>query len=290
MTRPPRLANGRCALAGLVLIGALMWVLPAEARRVHRSLFYSETPFGSLAWVSNTPTRLLARSKFLVDDLYRESCINMPASGAHWFVINHRSEDLEGQTGYFSIRILYQFAPGERSIDARTGIHLQRNGNWFNANSTQVARDYERSSEQIALSEQDFMGLHNPNAGEEDEALADLEQAVGSWHMKPSGNDESSWADRYLYGPMLRAYLGESTGAISARLIRFTATSRSNSSEPVLFWLDPRGATSATILVDAPRHTYEGSRRVYSVMFNGTCPRSVKRSTALRRPTAIARS
>jgi hypothetical protein len=271
MIKPWRVPMQRRVMIALAAISILACVPPAEARRVHRSLFYSETPFGSLAWVSNTPTQLLARSRLAVADFSGETCMNLPASGAQWFIINHRSEDLDGQTGYFSIRVLYQFAPGERSIDARTGIHLQRNGNWFDAEGNQIGRGYERDSEQISLTEEDFMGLHNPEAGKEKEALAELEKAVGNWHLKPATEDDSSWADRYLYGPMLRAYLGESTGAISARLIRFTATSSSNSSEPVLFWLDPRGAASATVLVDAPRHTYEGSRRVYSVMFDGTC-------------------
>lgn len=243
----------------------------AEAARVHRSIFYENTPFGSLAWVRGSPTRASAKTKLAIDDLTGESCINLPASGAQWFMVNHRDEEMEGQTGYFSVRILYQFDK-DHPEDSRTGIHLQRNGNWFDAKGKQIARDYERNPEQIALSGKDFISLHDPVKGKESVSLAALEDAVGPWHMKPTEQDEITWVDRHLQGAQLKAYLGATTEALSARFIRFTATSGSSSGEPVLFWLDPRGATSALILVDAPRHTSAGSRRVYSVLFGGTCP------------------
>lgn len=243
----------------------------AEAARVHRSIFYENTPFGSLAWVRGSATRPAARTKLVVDDLTAETCINLPASGAQWFMVNHRDEQLEGQMGYFSVRILYQFDQ-DHPQDSRTGIHLQRNGNWFDGTGKQIARDYERNPEQIALSEEAFITLHAPGKDQEAASLAALEEAVGPWHMKPTAEDESTWADRHLQGARLKAYLGPTTEAISARFIRFTATSSSSSGEPVLFWLDPRGATSALILVDAPRHTYAAARRVYSFLFGGTCP------------------
>ena len=261
----------RYVAIGLALVCSLSWAPTAQADRVHRSLFYSETPFGSLAWVRGSPTRSAARTKLTVDDLTGESCINLPGSGVQWFMVNHRDEELEGQTGYFSVRILYQFGP-DRPQDSRTGIHLQRNGNWFDAAGRPIARDYERNPEQISLSDLNFITLHDPIKGEESVSLAALEEAVGPWHMKPTAGDDSTWVDRHLYGAQLKAYLGAATEAISARLIRFTATSSTSSGEPVLFWLDPRGAASGLILVDAPRHTYSGSRRVYSVLFGGTCP------------------
>ena len=90
--------------------------------------------------------------------------------------------------------------------------------------------------------------------------------------MKPTRDAKSTWEDRYLYGPTLRAYLGQSDLAISARLMRFTATASTWSTKPVVFWLDPRGAKAATILVNAPRHPDTPSRRVYAVKFGGTCP------------------
>lgn len=260
----------RLATVTLAFICTLASVSAADARRVHRTLFYTDTPFGSLAWVRGPATRSAARTKLTLEDLSGETCISLPGAGAQWFIINHHDEELAGQVGYFSVRILYEFAGG--TPDAKTGIHLQRNSNWYDASGRQSVRDYQRSSEQIALTDSGFIALHDPVAGNEDARLAELEKAVGSWHMKPTADDQSSWADRYLYGPMLRAYLRTSSSAISARLIRFTATSSSGSRDPVLFWLDPRGATSATILVDAPRHTYAGSRRVYSVNFEDACP------------------
>jgi hypothetical protein len=187
-------------------------------------------------------------------------------------MINHSDADLEGQAGYFSIRILYNYGPDERMPENEIGIHLQRNGNWFDASGNQVTTEYERNSGQISLSDQDFIDLHQPSEDGSAERLELLEKEVGRWHMKPSADSESSWSDRYLYGPMLRAYLSQSAVAISARLIRFTSTSSTWSNKPVLFWLDPRGAKAATILVDAPKHTYSASRRVYAVKFGGTCP------------------
>ena len=254
--------------------GSLVLAAPADARRVHRSIFYSEMPFGSLALVRSQATRAQARSSLTVEDFQDQTCLALPMSGPQWFIVNHRSDELDGQVGYFSIRILYQFENSgeEQPLETRTGIHLQRNASWYLENGTQVTRDYQRQPEQISLSESAFIDLHNPATDKEPERLAQLEAAVGAWHMRPTPEDDSSWSDRHLYGPMLRAYLSGTTGAISARLIRFTATSSSSSTEPILFWLDPRGARSATILVDAPRHDYQGSRRVYSVMFDGPCP------------------
>ncbi len=246
--------------------------IPLHAERVHRSIFYENTPFGSLAWVKGSPTRASARSKLTVDDLSSETCINLPATGIQWFMINHSDADLDGQTGYFSVRVLYNFGPEERLPEDEIGIHLQRNGNWFDASGTPVAAEYERNSDQIALTDQAFINLHEPSEENVPERLEELRKAVGDWHMKPTGSSESTWSDRYLYGPMLRAYLSQSAVAISARMIRFTSTASSWSRSPVVFWLDPRGAKAATILVDAPRHTYSASRRVYAVKFGGTCP------------------
>jgi hypothetical protein len=257
-------------IVGAVLLTALS--VPSYAERVHRSIFYNDTPFGSLAWVKGSVTRASARSKLTVEDLSSKTCINLPATGVQWFMINHSDADLDGQTGYFSVRILYNFGPEERLPEDEIGIHLQRNGNWFDASGAQVVAEYERNSDQIALTDQTFIDLHEPSEEKVTERLEELQKAVGPWHMKPTGNSESTWSDRYLYGPMLRAYLSQSAVAISARMIRFTSTASTWSTSPVVFWLDPRGAKAATILVDAPRHTYSASSRVYAVKFGGTCP------------------
>lgn len=246
--------------------------MPAESRRVQRSIFYANTSFGSLAWIANSAKRSAARSRLFVEDLSVEDCVELPKRGVPWFAINHSEADIEGQVGYFSVRIIYRFNAGQRSADSRTGIHLQRNGNWFDVDGKQVAREYERAPEQIGLSEAEFINLHDPMSSAASANLRALEHEIGNWHMKPTLDGDSSWSGRYLYGPMLRAYLTTSTGAISARLIRFTATASTNSDEPVLFWLDPRGATSATILIDAPTQTYVGSNRVYTVTFGEACP------------------
>ncbi len=244
---------------------------PADARRVHRSLFFSETPFGSLAWVQNAPTRSTARTRLLVRDLTGEDCIALPPTGSQWFMINHRDEELEGQTGYFAIRILYRFAADANTLDARTGVHLQRNGNWLEPDGKTLAGEYERDSAQIALSPEEFADLHDADITMAEENLARLRSAVGNWHLKPSVEAESSWSDRYLYGSMLKAYFNSLTAALSARLLRFTVTSSDTTSQPVLFWLDPRGASSAIIRIDAPTLRYEGSRRVYEVFFDRQC-------------------
>lgn len=206
-----------------------------------------------------------------IDSLADESCINLPSSGTQWFLINHRDDTLEGQTGYFSIRILYQSGSTDGGY-VRNGIHVQRNGNWFDEAGHQIKSGHERNPEQISLSGEQFITLHDPRDGKEASSLASLVKNLGAWHMKPTLEEETSWVDRYLYGATLKAYSSDTTSAISARLIRFTATSGSGSGEPVLFWIDPRGAKSALILVDAPRHEYQGSRRVYEIKFGGNCP------------------
>lgn len=205
-----------------------------------------------------------------IDNLSEENCINLPSSGTQWFLINHRDDGLDGQTGYFSIRILYQSGSTDRDY-IRQGIHIQRNGNWYDEAGHQIKAGHERNPEQIKLSGEQFISLHDPRSGKEASNLAALVSNLGAWHIKPTLEEETSWTDRYLYGATLKAYASDTTGAISARLIRFTATSSSSSGEPVLFWIDPCGAESALILVDAPRHEYQGSRRVYQIKFGGTC-------------------
>jgi len=239
--------------------------------RVHRSLFYDNTPFGSLAWMKGVKTQSAARDRLTVTNLVDDSCIVLPAKGIQWFMINHRDPDLDGVPGYFSVRILYRTNPDETGSPIRQGLHIQRNGNWYDG-SRRVARPYERHPEQISLSEQDFIALHDPAQGDEQKNYTALEASLGPWHMAPSANDQTSWSDRHLLGARLRAYSSPNTSAISARLIRFTATSSASSADPVVFWLDPMGATSALILLDAPRHDYQGSRRVYDVQFGGACP------------------
>jgi len=242
----------------------------AEAQRVHRSIFFAETPFGSLAWIDSARKRATARTKLMVQDLTTENCIVLPGTGVQWFMINHRDDELEGEVGYFAVRVLYRFESATPVPDRRTGIHLQRNANWFSSDGKQTVNEYERDSPQIPLSLQDFLSLHDPNVPDAPN-LSKLEAAVGTWHMKPEMDANSSWSDRYLYGPMLRAYFDSLTDAMSARLLRFTVTSNNTSSNPVLFWLDPRGARSALILIDAPTLRYDGSRRVYEVFFTDGC-------------------
>lgn len=254
------------------LVVLLLWPGLAESRNLHRSLFYEETPFGSLAWVNGVATRASARSKFTVEDLSIESCVRLPPTGAQWFMVNHRDVELEGEVGYFAIRIVYDFGNRAGLDGTQPGLHLQRNGNWYGDDGLQISGTYERSSEQIALPLEEFIKLHDPSMDQDAERRAELQRAIGSWHMRPSADAENSWFDRYLYGPMLRASVRGATGAISARLIRYTVTASTSSNEPVLFWLEPRGATSATIWVDAPRQTYSGSKRVYTVMFGKDCP------------------
>ena len=265
-------ARAGTAVAILIALGAAFQALPAQAERRLRSDFYGNTPFGSLAWVKNSKTRSAARSNLAVIDLTEETCINLPTQGIQWFMINHSDADLEGRAGYFSVRILYDFGSEDRSSEDQIGIHLQRNGNWFDASGNTTPDEYELNPDQITLSGQSFINLHDPSEDGNQERLKGLEQAVGNWHMKPTRDAKSTWEDRYLYGPTLRAYLGQSDLAISARLMRFTATASTWSTKPVVFWLDPRGAKAATILVNAPRHPDTPSRRVYAVKFGGTCP------------------
>ena len=216
------------------------------------------------------PDRLRAARR-IVFDLSGENCTSVPAKGPQWFLINHSSEDQVGKTGYFSVRILYSFEPDAPPPAGYAGIHLHRNSNWFDANNKLASEEFERDSFQIPLNDEAFIALHSPYEGMEDENLAKLEKAIGRWHMKPTPDQESSWADRHLYGTMLRAYSSAKTGAISARLIRFTPTAGNDSSDPVVFWLDPRGATFATILVEAPRNPGSYVQRVYTIRFDDRC-------------------
>jgi len=266
-----KLSGSLTAAAAAALLLPFISGPAISADRVHRSLFYDNTPFGSLAWMKGVKTRSAARDRLTVNNLADDNCIVLPAKGIQWFMINHRDPDLDGVPGYFSVRILYRTNPDAAGGAIRQGLHIQRNGNWYDG-SRRVARPYERHPEQIALSEQDFIALHDPAEGDEEKSAAALEASLGPWHMAPSADDQTSWTDRHLFGARLRAYSSPGTSAISARLIRFTATSSASSADPVVFWLDPLGATSALILVDAPRHDYQGSRRVYDVLFEGICP------------------
>lgn len=241
-----------------------------SSERIHRSLFYKNTPFGSLAWMRGATTRSDARDRLTVDIFAPDECIVLPATGVQWFIINHREPELDGEPGYFSIRILYRTNRNEAGDQIRQGLHVHRNANWYDG-TRKVVGSHERNPDQLAITERDFIVLHEPKPGEEAKSFETLQASLGSWHMAPSVYDETSWTDRYLFGAQLRAYSNASTSAVSARLIRFTATSRTSTGDPVVFWLDPLRATSALILVDAPRHPYQGSRRVYEVRFGGTC-------------------
>ena len=178
----------------------------------------------------------------------------------------------KAEFGYFSVRILYEYGPDERLAEHYVGIHLQRNGNWFDDAGAPSADRYDWNSDQIGMTEQAFVSLHDPSDEKAADRLQEFQTTVGFWHMKPTTDGKSTWSDRYLYGPMLKAYLSKYAAAISARMIRFTATASPWSSSPVVFWLDPRGAKAATILIDAPRHPAPPTRRVYGVKFGGACP------------------
>lgn len=260
----------RIALAASCLA---MFLQPAQANRILRSNFYENTGLGSLAHLPNSKTESAARGALAVVDLTGEQCIRLPSAGPQYFLINHYDEGLQGEVGYFSVRILYEYASEEEPAEHYVGIHLQRNGNWFDETGTQSAGRYEWASDRAGImTDQTFMDLHNPSGEKAADRFKELQSSVGNWHMKPTAESESSWSDRYLYGPLLRAYLREDVTAISARMIRFTATASIWSSSPVVFWLDPRGAKAATILIDAPRHPGAPARLVYGVTFGGTCP------------------
>lgn len=264
------------ALRNAAAIGSVLSLLLApdlaEAQRRSRAQFFADTPFGSLAWVSGATTKASARGKRAVFDLSGERCTQLPATGRQWFLINHRDEEQVGRTGYFSVRILYSFEPGDAASGPDEGVHLYRNSNWYDSSNTEITDEYEKGYFQVPLTRQTFIELHSPAKGMEDGNLHKLEDAVGQWHMKPTDKQESSWADHPLYGAMLRAYSSATTGAISARLIRFTPTAGVDSRDPVLFWLDPRGASFATILVDAPRNPGSNVQRNYTVRFDDHCP------------------
>lgn len=237
---------------------------------MHRSLFYSETSFGSLAWISGAGNRIYARSSFLVDDLSGDACVALPASGAQWFMINHFDPEMTAEPGYFFIRILYNFSEQGSAEPSRKGIHVDRNANWFDDAGRPLPSVYARENPLLAPA--DFFALHDIAPSGEAATRLKLEQSIGPWHAKPSPTSDGSWADRDLLGAVSRAYSGAQTAAVSARLIRFVPNSAGRSSEPVIFWLDPRGATSATILIDAPRNEYVGAKRNYTVRFGGSCP------------------
>ena len=260
----------RAAVVGSILTFCLA-PGSADAQRRSRAQFFSDTAFGSLAWVSGVASKSSAQRRRVVYDLAGESCTSLPAEGPQWFLINHRNEDQVGKTGYFAVRILYTFDEDSVPPAAYAGIHLYRNSNWFDQQNKPLADEFERNSFQIPLNDEAFIELHSPYPGMEPENLAKLEKAVGAWHMKPTPDQESSWEDRHLYGPMLRAYSSAKTGAISARLIRFTPTGGSDSTDPVVFWLDTRGASAATILVEAPRNPGAFVQRVYTVRFDDKC-------------------
>ncbi len=260
---------GRAAAFSLAVASLLP--LPVQAERRLRADFYEETPFGSLAWIRNSTTRAAAESNLFVVDLTTTPCIALPAEGIHWFMINHSDRNLDGRPGYFAVRILYEYESDDHLPLNQVGIHLQRNGNWFDASGTEIADGFEKYPDQITLSGASFTSLHDPSGQDAARRLERFRKSVGDWHLKPTRDGESSWQDRYLYGPALRAYFKRSAFAISARLMRFTATARTWSTKPVVFWLDPRGAEGATILINAPRHPDTPSRRVYTVKFGGGC-------------------
>lgn len=251
---------------------AVLPIQPAHANRTLRSNFYENTGLGSLALLPNSRTESAARAALMVFDLTEQTCINLPGSGRQWFLINHHDEERQGEVGYFSVRILYEYAAEEKSREPYVSIHLQRNGNWFDEGGTQATGRYEWTSDRTGMTGETFMNLHDPSDEKANDRFRELQSSVGAWHMKPTASSESSWSDRYLYAPLLRAYLRKDVTAISARMIRFVATASSWSSSPVVFSIDSRGAESATILIDAPRHPGAIARLVYAVTFGGACP------------------
>lgn len=263
----------RCKVRSILMAFLLVLAGSGQAysRDLHRALFYNDTPFGSLAWVKNAQTRNAARTRYKIEDLTPERCVDLPRSGSQWFLINHSDSNIsEKKIGYFSIIIIYSFSEDNLVISNQNyGLYLQRNSGWYSGSNKIDSFDLDPS--RISMKIEEFIDIHNATEGKEDESLEYLNKKIGVWHASLVGDGPTSWQDRYLYGARLRAYLTPDVKAISARLVRFMAIDGSSSRDPVLFWLDPIGANSAIILVDAPRQENVGARRVYSVRFDGRC-------------------
>jgi hypothetical protein len=242
----------------------------AAQSRVQRASFFNSTPFGSLAWISGAGTRAAARSRLFVTDISDASCAELPRRPLYWFMVNHLNAEQAGKVGYFSVRIIYESDQGVAAA-SKSGLHLYRNANWYAQNGREDTKGFERKPGYSELDVDGFMNLHKAAASEADAALAKLEEFIGPWHMRPDAESPSSWADRNLYVTPVKAALNDRVTGISARLLRFTATSSNSSDEPVLFWLSAENASAATIIVDVPNLSSEGARSSYRVMFGGTC-------------------
>lgn len=239
-----------------------------EPRSVPKITFFETTPFASLGWVYNSPTRERAKSDRKVWDLSDGICTELPSQPSYWFVLNHRNPANVGAVGYFAIRIIYESESNEAVMPR--ALHLFRNANWYRSDGTQEKKDFERRPDSHELDVDSFAKLHEE--GDANAARVKLESFVGAWHMMPEATGPSSWDERSFYGRPIRLSLTrEVVSGVSARLVRFTATDATTSPEPVLFWLSSENATAATILVDTPNISSEGARSAYRVVFGGRC-------------------
>jgi hypothetical protein len=239
---------------GLMGLG-LVFLVPYYAYgqdRMHRSLFFAQTIFGSLAWVDpESVSYSSAKGQEIVYDLSSPGCHSLPLRSRYWFLINHNNPTRIGEVGFFAVRIVGQATKGANA----EALLVYRTPGWFDDSGRPLGEgppDVDRKRPSIA----NFAQLHDDAASSSppDQRLKELISGVGVWHAHIQVGAPSTWDNRHIFATTshLDQAQTNSNPILDAMLLRFTTRDEGDTPKPSLFYFNKGIYDALWISISAP--------------------------------------
>jgi hypothetical protein len=248
---------------GSIVLG-LTFLFPFSAwgqeRYLHRTLFFEQTIFGSLAWVdTESPSYASAKGYEMVHDLSSPGCHSLDPRSRYWFLINHNNATRNAEVGFFAVRIVGRALKGAPT----EALLTYRSPGWFDDGGKPLPEgppDVDRHRPTI----KDFLLLHDDAASTSppSQRLAELTSGVGVWHAHIEAGEPSSWENRHIFASASHLDDAQQNGnpILDARLIRFTARDIGNTLKPTLFYFNKGVYDTLWISISAPNFDLDDSK------------------------------
>jgi len=246
-------------------------VFAEEPVRVLKESFFSQQPFGGLAWIDGVRTQSAAEQARIVGDMSRSRsanpCYALPLRSEYWFLISHRDVDRVGKIGYFAIRIV-----GHSSSRKPTeSMRVYRSSGWVRDDGVSLP-ELVADNSSATIGVRKFIELHDDTSGvDETQRLLALTKGVGNFHARADISQENSWVHRKIFADNSHMPEEQSSELLvyGARLLKFTATGETISIKPMVFHFSPSGVTSFFISIAAPGFELENTET--EIQVGGSC-------------------
>jgi hypothetical protein len=242
------------SLSGLALAFFVATAVADDPVRVLKESFFSQRPFGALAWIDGVADQNAAEQARIIGDMSRSQsrnpCYVLPLRKDYWFLLSHRDVLHANQIGYFAIRIVGHSS----SASPAESLRVYRSPGWVRDDGVALSELVPDPSS-LSIGVRKFIDLHDDASGlDEMKRLDAIAKGVGNFHGRAHISQENSWVHRKIFADNSHLPPTQNSELLvyGARLIRFTATSETTSFRPMVFHFNPSGVTSFFISVATP--------------------------------------